>query len=97
MTRSTIHREMKRLANPRRAASVSRFFKSAPGQYGAGDRFLGLTVPAVRALAAKYRDVSLRASLLSSPWHEERLLALLILVRQYAKGSDADRRMIDRL
>jgi 3-methyladenine DNA glycosylase AlkD len=90
---------MKRLGNPRRAAGANRFFKSAPGQYGAGDRFLGLTVPAVRALAAKYRDASLRdlSSLLSSPWHEERLLALLILVRQYAKGSAAARLKIYRL
>ena len=60
MSASTIHREMKGLANPSRAAAVNRFFKTAPGQYGAGDRFLGIRVPVLRKLAAKYQTLSLR-------------------------------------
>ena len=87
------------LANPARAAVVSRFFKTAPGQYGAGDRFLGIAVPVLRRLAVKYDEASLRVleGLLRSPWHEERLLALLILVRQYGKGDPAQREAIYRL
>ena len=87
------------LADPARAEGVSRFFKTAPGQYGAGDRFLGIRVPALRTLAVRYQSLSLRelSALLASPWHEERLLALLILVRQYSRAEPADREKIYRL
>ena len=90
---------MQGLADPARAAAVSRFFKTAPGEYGAGDRFLGISVPVLRKLAARHRAAPLRALslLLESPWHEERLLALLILVRQYAVGDPARREAIYRL
>jgi 3-methyladenine DNA glycosylase AlkD len=90
---------MKGLGNPSRAASVSRFFKTAPGQYGAGDRFLGIRVPVLRKLAVKHQALPLRelSALLKSSWHEERLLALLILVRQYAEGEPARRAAIYRL
>jgi 3-methyladenine DNA glycosylase AlkD len=96
---STIHREMKDLANPARAAVVSRFFKTAPGQYGAGDHFLGIAVPVLSKLAVKYQEASPRvlARLLDSRWHEERLLALLILVRQYSRADPARREAIYRL
>lgn len=90
---------MKAFASPSRAAAVQRFFKTAPGEYGAGDRFLGIRVPVLRKLAAKYQALSLRglSRLLRSPWHEERLLALLILVRQYARAEPAHREAIYRL
>jgi 3-methyladenine DNA glycosylase AlkD len=96
---ASIHREMKGLANPARAAAVGRFFKTAPGQYGAGDRFLGIGVPELRRRSVKYEALSLRelSALLGSPWHEERLLALLILVRQYSKAEPARREAIYRL
>lgn len=86
-----IHRELKRRSDPARAAALQRFFKTAAGEYGAGDRFLGLTVPAVRAVAANYGWLPLRdvEALLQSPWHEARLLALLILVQQYARTPKA--------
>ena len=89
---------MKTLADPRRAAVLQRFFKTAPGEYAAGDRFLGLTVPAVRRLAADYVDLPVGevTRLLQSPWHEERLFALLILVRQYGRGDAATRAAIYR-
>ena len=84
---------LKRIADPRRAKLQLRFFKTGVGEYGAGDRFLGITVPALRALARQYRDLTLKDvdSLLRSPWHEERLLALLLWVDQYRRG-DVDRR-----
>ncbi len=90
---------MKGLADPLRATAVSRFFKTAPGQYGAGDRFLGIRVPVLRKLAAKHQLLSIRelSALLGSPWHEERLLALLILVRQYSRAEPARREAIYRL
>jgi 3-methyladenine DNA glycosylase AlkD len=90
---------MKGLADPSRAAATSRFFKTAPGQYGAGDRFLGIRVPVVRKLAATYHALTLPelSALLKSPWHEERLLALLVLVRQYSRAEPARREAIYRL
>lgn len=94
-----IRRELQALGNARYAAGARRFFKTAPGQYGAGDRFLGIRAPALRELAARHRDASLRdiSALLASPWHEARVLALLILVRQYAQAAPRDRHAIYRL
>jgi 3-methyladenine DNA glycosylase AlkD len=90
---------MKDLANPARAAVVSRFFRTAPGQYGAGDHFLGIAVPVLRKLAVTYQQAPPRVltRLLDSRWHEERLLALLILVRQYSRADAARRETIYRL
>lgn len=75
-----------------------RFFKTGPGEYGEGDRFLGVTVPTLRALAREHQDLPLKqiTILLKSPWHEERVLALLILVRQYARGTLDQRQRIYR-
>jgi len=90
--------EMHDLADPVRANVLQRFFKTGPGEYGEGDRFLGMRVPQVRALARVHRTLD-RGSLLEllrSPWHEERLLALLILVEQYRRGSHAERETIYR-
>jgi 3-methyladenine DNA glycosylase AlkD len=79
-----LRRRLRALANPERAAHSLRFFKTGPGQYGHGDRFLGLTVPDMRRLIRDFRDLPLddADALLASPWHEERLVALMILVEQ---------------
>jgi 3-methyladenine DNA glycosylase AlkD len=87
------------MKDPARAAVLVRFFKTGPGQYGAGDRFLGITVPALRILAAEFElaDLKTVASLLRSPWHEARALAILILVRQYQRADEGGRAAIHRL
>jgi 3-methyladenine DNA glycosylase AlkD len=76
-------------ASEERARVSQSFFKTGPGAYGEGDRFLGVTVPATRAVAKHATALDAREldALLASPWHEERLLALLVLVRRYEKGS----------
>jgi 3-methyladenine DNA glycosylase AlkD len=86
------------LRDPEQARVAQRFFKTAPGEYGAGDRFLGIRVPVLRRLAREHQGLSLdqATGLLQSPWHEERLLALLILVRQYSRGTPAQREAIYR-
>jgi len=81
------------------AAHSQRFFKTGPGEYGEGDKFLGIRVPTVRKCVREYRTISLKdtAELLKSPFHEARLLAVLILVAKYsAAKSDAEREVIYR-
>ncbi len=82
--------EIKKIANPQKAIDLQRFFKTGPGQYGEGDIFYGIMVPVQRSLAIKYKDLSLGEikKLLDSPIHEERLIALLILVEKFRKGDD---------
>lgn len=91
-----IREEMRGLASPARAAVSKRFFRTGPGEYGAGDVFLGLTVPQVRALARKHRGVPVKVChrLLHSPVHEERQLALFLLVRAFEKGGPGERKAI---
>lgn len=82
MTAAFILSELQSIADPEKAVHLSRFFKTAPGQYGEGDRFLGIVVPHTRSIAKanKATPLSELQLLLESPWHEARLCALLILV-----------------
>jgi hypothetical protein len=94
-----ISRRLRARTDPRRAKEAARFFKTGPGQYGEGDRFLGLTVPMVRAVAKEHRDVppARLLPLLRSPWHEERLCCLIIWVMQFdrAKSREARQGLFD--
>jgi len=99
VTYAVIHRRVIGLANPAQAAFAQRFFKTGRGEYGEGDRFLGIRVPAIRAVVREYPSPSLATvkQLLRSRWHEERLLAVLMLVRLYDKGGAAEREAVYRL
>ncbi|HWL39920.1 MAG TPA: DNA alkylation repair protein [Gemmatimonadaceae bacterium] len=99
MSYSRIHRELVRLGTPARVTVSKRYFKTDLGEYGHGDKFLGLSVPAVRSVARAHRDLPLRevTVLLESEWHEERQLALLILVDQYRRGDQPVRDAIHTL
>jgi 3-methyladenine DNA glycosylase AlkD len=96
---NSVRRDLKKVARPERAKSNAWFFKTGPGEYGADDRFLGVTVPQLRSIAREYRDMPLKyvVKLLRSPWHEERLLALLIMVGQYARSDKPTRQAIHQL
>jgi 3-methyladenine DNA glycosylase AlkD len=76
------------LGDRERAQAVQRFFKTAPGEYGERDVFVGLRVPEIRKLAKEYHALSFSETiqLLQSSIHESRLLALFILVRAYAQA-----------
>lgn len=85
--------ELQSLADPERARNLARFFKTGPGAYGHGDRFYGITVPQLRALAKRFPNLEERdiEQLFSSPFHEARFLALVIRVRQYRNGDARER------
>lgn len=91
--------EIKKSGSPARAAVSRRFFKTGKGEYAEGDIFVGLTVPQCRLLVKKYEKLSISdiKILLQSKVHEERLIALLLLVRQYTYGTERDRTKIYRL
>jgi 3-methyladenine DNA glycosylase AlkD len=86
-----IQKQLAALGNPRDAEFLQRYFKTGPGQYGAGDKFRGIRVPVLRKLSLARRGLPLDSALrlLQSPFHEDRLLALLILVLRYAKADRA--------
>jgi|GEM_PF-4318554 len=82
MTAREAKQKLKSLATPDVAMSSGRFFKTGPGQYGEGDIFIGVKVPTLRSVSREFRSLPLAevGLLLSSPIHEERHLALMILV-----------------
>ncbi|PIR88161.1 MAG: DNA alkylation repair protein [Candidatus Harrisonbacteria bacterium CG10_big_fil_rev_8_21_14_0_10_45_28] len=83
-----LKKELRTFASPAQAKTLAWFFKTGPGQYGEGDIFIGLNNPKMRALAKKYSSLNLAdiTDLLHSPFHEERQIALFILVSQFQKG-----------
>ncbi|MBL9180016.1 MAG: DNA alkylation repair protein [Verrucomicrobiaceae bacterium] len=88
MSFTQFRRHFRAQGSAARAMVALRFFKTGPGEYGEGDQFLGLTVPQVRAVLPQTDELTEAEvlELLRSNWHEERLLALLILVRRFDKA-----------
>jgi 3-methyladenine DNA glycosylase AlkD len=85
-----IRSELRAIADTSKAQLLQVFFKTGPGQYGEGDVFLGVTVPQSRKIAKSYQsaDPDTVRELLRSKVHEERLVALLILVRKFESGEN---------
>jgi 3-methyladenine DNA glycosylase AlkD len=86
-------RELAAHANAKDAEILSWFFKTGPGEYGAGDRFRGIRVPVLRQIARQLSDLTQPdvIRLLHSPYHEDRLLALLVWVAQFERGDESCR------
>jgi 3-methyladenine DNA glycosylase AlkD len=93
---AAIRARLRPLGDPRVAGPSQQFFKTSPGHYGHGDRFLGIRVPTLRRVAREFRGAPASAALalLRSPFHEERLVALFMLVDSYARGTEAERERI---
>lgn len=93
---AALQREVKKAAVPQKGAFFQRFFKTGPGQYAEGDIFYGLSVPQVRGLVRRSGALTVEDALklLQSKIHEERLLALILLVKRFEKGSGAERKKI---
>ena len=87
---------MGKMAQKKQARILQKFFKTAPGEYGAGDIFMGIKVPQLRLLAQRHLDLPLATikQLLLSCRHEERLLGLIILTNQFPLAHEAKKKLI---
>ena len=96
MTAKDAQDKLRKLADPVLAASATRFFKTGPGEYGENDVFLGLRAATLRQLAKEHQALPLEEAetLLQSEIHEERALALLILVRVVTRAPDSVRKQV---
>ena len=92
--------DLKKAGNAKRAQHSLSFFKTGPGEYGEGDKFLGVTMPAIRVVVRKYWDnisVAQVSKLLSSIWHEERMAGLLILIEKFGRATAPEKAKIYHL
>jgi len=98
-TLEDIRQKLRNMADPESAAHSLRFFKTGEGQYGEGDVFLGIRVPVLRKIARTFKGISLDlcAGLLESPYHEERMFALIVLANQFQKAGPKDQESIYHL
>jgi 3-methyladenine DNA glycosylase AlkD len=90
---------LRSLADPAVAAGSARFFKTGPGEYGEGDIFIGIKSPTLKMVAKEFKALPLAEGqrLLQSNIHEDRTLALVILVGQFTKADDTTRKRIHDL
>lgn len=95
----TITSELQALTNAEKREIFPRFFKAGKGEYGEGDRFLGVTVPNIRAIAKLHKDISIEEirELIQSEWHEVRLCALIIMVEKSKKKDEVLRKELFNL
>lgn len=98
MKSTEIKKELEDYIDPVKREYLPKFFKTGKGQYGEGDKFLGVVVPNTRIVAKKHKDVSFEvvAELLQSEWHECRLCALLMMVERFKKSDEKEREIIYR-
>ena len=95
----TITNELQALSDAEKREIFPKFFKAGKGEYGEGDRFLGVTVPNIRAIAKLHKDISIEEirDLIQSEWHEVRLCALIIMVEKSKKKDEALRKELFNL
>ncbi len=99
MTAEALRRDLRSVADPEKAKILQRFFKTGPGEYAEGDHFLGVIVPKQRRLVRQYRTMPFAevVKLLRSSIHEERAIALMILVWRYPRSDERERKAIFHL
>lgn len=87
---AVVLKALRTYADEEKRQVLQRFFKTGKGQYGEGDRFIGVIVPNTRKVAKAYADLPLEVveMLLESEWHEARLCALLMLIEKYKKDPE---------
>jgi len=99
MTITQLKKDLKSLANPKKAGTHQRFFKTGKGEYGEGDIFIGLSMPNLRNICKKYTDLSIKdlEELLQSKIHEHRMSALIILNKKFEKADIKDKEKIYKI
>jgi 3-methyladenine DNA glycosylase AlkD len=99
MTALDVQKRLRSLGDPQAAKASARYFKTGSGQYGEGDVFLGLRASVMHGLAKEYHALPIDelTVLLRSPIHEDRLLALLILVRRVSRADKATKKQVYKL
>lgn len=92
MSADLIRQRLATLSSKSVASNLGWFFKTGPGEYGEGDKFLGVKVPQSRAVAKEFQNADWETilDLSKSEYHEERFCALVILTNQYEKTKDKD-------
>ena len=98
-TFTEIRQAFRSLSDATRAQHSQKFFRTGPGEYGEGDVFLGITVPQIRKMVKQCGKLSQGEilQLLQSPYHEERLLAVLILVNRFKQDGQGQQKLIYQL
>jgi 3-methyladenine DNA glycosylase AlkD len=96
MSLKKIKEELQQFGNPLQAKVLQGFFKTGKGEYGEGDVFRGIKIPVLRKLAKKYQDMTCAEveKLLTSKFHEGRMLSLLLMMGHYSKADDAGKKQI---
>ena len=99
MSLTELKKEIKKAAKPADAVILQRFFKTGKGEYGEGDKFVGIKVPVLRAIAKNFYSLELDdiKDLITSPVHEERMISLFILIQKFAKADDKLKEKIFKL
>ena len=99
MTSKKIIKELASLKNQKQAIILQRFFKTAPGEYGEWDIFLGIKIPTQRKVAKMYKSLSLKEiqTLLDSKIHEHRMVALFILIDNYKKSDEKNKKFVSNI
>jgi len=93
---TSLEKELKKHADPQNAKNLARFFKTGKGEYGEGDKFLGIKIPVLMSIVKKHLDLTTAdiKTLLLSKIHEHRTIALVILKHQFAKAGEKQQKKI---
>lgn len=96
MTAKEIQQELEAYIDPVKKEYLPKFFKTGKGQYGEGDRFLGIVVPNIRLVAKRHKEepFEIVKGLMDSVYHECRLCGLLMLVERFKKSDEKNRKEI---
>ena len=92
MTISSLKKDLRKYINEEKKEFLPKFFKTGKGEYGEGDKFLGIVVPDIAKVAKKYSDLTKEdiRNLLNSPWHEERFCGWLVVLNNFNKSNNKD-------
>ena len=92
LTISLLKKDLRKYINEEKKEFLPKFFKTGKGEYGEGDKFLGIVVPDIAKVAKKYSDLTKEdiRKLLNSPWHEERFCGWLVVLNNFNKSNNKD-------